>query len=286
MRNRLVMVIICLAGVLVSSPAFGQVYYGPSSQGKRSKEAEAAATAAPKPAYDPHDLSGVWFGRGNSFFMGKPVGRYEAPEISPPPMTAWGQEQFKTHKGHSQYSEAESNDPMKFCDPLGFPRDMLYQTRGVAFAPMADRMLQLSQFNRVWREIWTDGRELPKNVGGRSADASDPRWYGYSVGRWDGDYSFVVDSVGSDDRSWLDTAGHPHSAEMRVQERYTRLNHNTLEMTITVDDPKAYTKPFVITTSQFEWIPNQQFREEICVPSAMQEYLSIIGDPAGESSGK
>jgi hypothetical protein len=73
---------------------------------------------------------------------------------------------------------------------------------------------------------------------------------------------------------------------MRVQERYTRLNHNTLEMTITIDDPKAYTKPFVITTSQFEWIPDQQFREEICVPSAMQEYLSIIGDPAGESSGK
>jgi hypothetical protein len=201
-------------------------------------------------------------------------------------MTAWGQEQFRAHKGHSQYSEAESNDPMKYCDPLGFPRDMLYQTRGIAFAPMPDRVLQLSQFNRVWREIWTDGRELPKNVGGRPADAPDPRWYGYSVGRWDGDYSFVVDTVGSDDRSWLDTAGHPHSVDMRVQERYTRLDHNTLEMTITIDDPKTYTKPFVITTSQFKWIPNQELREEICVPSLMQEYLNIIGDPAGESSTK
>jgi hypothetical protein len=59
-----------------------------------------------------------------------------------------------------------------------------------------------------------------------------------------------------------------------------------LETTITVDDPKAYTKPFVITTSQFKWIPNQELREEICVPSVMQEYLSIIGDPAGESSAK
>jgi hypothetical protein len=73
---------------------------------------------------------------------------------------------------------------------------------------------------------------------------------------------------------------------MHVQERYTRLDHNTLEVTVTVDDPKAYTKPFVITTSRLKWIPNQQLPEEICVPSLMQEYLSIIGDPAGDSSGK
>jgi hypothetical protein len=221
-----------------------------------------------------HDITGFWAGPASP------------KENEVPSMTAWGEEQFKAYKGHTQYSEAESNDPMKFCDPLGFPRDMLYQTRGIAFAPMADRMLQLSQFNRVWREIWTDGRELPKNVGGRAADAPDPRWYGYSVGRWDGEYSFVVDSAGSDDRSWLDTAGHPHSVEMRVQERYTRLDHNTLEVTIRIDDPKTYTKPFVITTSHLKWIPDQEFREEICVPSLMREYLNIVGDPAGESTVK
>src|SRR5690349_24978085 len=102
MRNRAVGVVIFLATALVlSSTAFAQVYDGPSSQGKRTKEAEAAAAAAPKPAYDPHDISGVWWGRGNSFFMGKPVGRYEAPTIAPPPMTAWGQEQFKTRKPSS-----------------------------------------------------------------------------------------------------------------------------------------------------------------------------------------
>jgi hypothetical protein len=197
-------------------------------------------------------------------------------------MTPWGQEQFRTRKNHSDYSEAESNDPMKFCDPLGFPRDMLYQTRGLGFFQMPDRMIQLSQFNRVWREIWTDGRELPKDVGGTSADAADPRWYGYSVGHWDGDYTFVVDSLGSDERSWLDQAGHPHSIDMRVQERYTRLDHNTLEVTITIDDPKTYTKPFTITRSQFKWIPNQQVREELCVPSVMADYLKTIAEPASE----
>ncbi len=96
----------------------------------------------------------------------------------------------------------------------------------------------------------------------------------------------MVDTVGSDDRSWLDTAGHPHSVDMHAQERYTRLDHNTLEVAITIDDPKAYTKPFVITTSHFKWIPNQELREEICVPSLMQEYLNVIGDPAGDSTGK
>ncbi|PYU18041.1 MAG: hypothetical protein DMG32_26700 [Acidobacteria bacterium] len=220
------------------------------------------------------DITGSWAG---------PASPKENPV---PPMTVWGEEQFRAHKSHSHYSEAESNDPMKYCDPLGFPRDMLYQTRGIAFAPMPGRMIQLSQFNRVWREIWTDGRQLPKNVGGRSPDAPDPRWYGYSVGRWEGDYTFVVDTIGSDERSWLDTAGHPHSIDMRVQERYTRLDHNTLEVTITVDDSKAYTKPFAITTSHFKWIPNQELREEICVPSLMQEYLNVIGDPAGDSTGK
>ena len=220
------------------------------------------------------DITGSWAG---------PASPKENPV---PPMTVWGEEQFRAHKSHTHYSEAESNDPMKYCDPLGFPRDMLYQTRGIAFAPMPGRMIQLSQFNRVWREIWTDGRQLPKNVGGRSADAPDPRWYGYSVGHWEGDYTFVVGTVGSDERSWLDTAGHPHSVDMHAQERYTRLDHNTLEVTITIDDPKAYTKPFVITTSHFKWIPNQELREEICVPSLMQEYLNVIGDPAGDSTGK
>jgi hypothetical protein len=201
-------------------------------------------------------------------------------------MTPWGQEQFRSHKSHSQYSEAESNDPMKYCDPMGFPRDMLYDNRGFAFAPMPGKILQAFQFNRVWREIWTDGRELPKNVGGRSADAADPRWYGYSVGHWEGDYTFVVDTVGIDERTWLDAVGHAHSIDVKVQERYTRVDHNTLEMTMTIDDPKTYTKPFVITNARFRWLPNQDLVEEICVPSLMQDYLKIIADPASDAPGK
>ena len=77
------------------------------------------------------------------------------------------------------------------------------------------------------------------------------------------------------------TAGHPRSTE-RVQERYTRVDHNTLEMTINVDDPKMYTKPFMLGRSTFKWIPNQELREELCVPSVMQDYLQTIADPASD----
>jgi hypothetical protein len=277
MRNLANGCVIGLAGVLFfSSYAWSQNRQ--ANQPIRADEGQtlydkASSTGSGGPA-PRQDLTGFWAGLVSA-------------KLNPvPPMTAWGQEQFRSHKSHSQYSEAESNDPMKYCDPMGFPRDMLYDNRGFAFAPMPGKILQAFQFNRVWREIWTDGRELPKNVGGRSADAADPRWYGYSVGHWEGDYTFVVDTVGSDERTWLDSVGHPHSIDMRVQERYTRVDHNTLEMTMTIDDPKTYTKPFVITNARFRWLVNQDLVEEICVPSLMQEYLKIIADPAGEVSGK
>src|SRR5437016_12011684 len=97
-----------------------------------------------------------------------------------------------------------------------------------------------------------------QKLGRTAADAPDPRWYGYSVGRWEDDYTFVVDTVGSDERSWLDIAGHPHSIDLRVQERYRRVDHNNLELAITIDDPKTYTKPFVISNAKFRWIPRRR----------------------------
>jgi len=141
-------------------------------------------------------------------------------------------------------------------------------------------MIVLSQYQRVWREIWMDGRDLPKNIDTRGGASS--RWYGYSVGHWDGDYTFVVDTVGLDDRTWLDKAGHPHSVDMRVQERYTRVDQNTLQMTVTIDDPKMYTKPFeVLTNITFKWIPKQELDEQLCVPSEGIAYMNIIGKPSG-----
>ena len=182
--------VICLARRVVSSPAFAQVYYGPSSQGKRTKEAEAAAAAAPKPAYDPHDISGVWWGRGNSFFMGKPVGRYDAPTILPPPMTAWGEEQFKAHKpssGPHAVEPALGNDPLGHCDPLGYPRNLWAN----------DRPFEIIQTARQNRADIRMGPYIPRNLDGWAQASRRPRsalvWLGgrplggrHARGRLDG----------------------------------------------------------------------------------------------------
>jgi len=272
MRNLLKVSFICMVGALPIAVSTLAQNSPQTNRGGVDNLYEKLADTGTGGAAPRRELTGFW------------AGLVAAKLNAVPPMTAWGQEQFRLHKNNSEYPVAESNDPIKGCDPLGFPRNMLFMTRGIAFAQMPGRVLELSQFNRVWREIWTDGRELPKNVGGNSADAPDPRWYGYSVGHWEGDYTFVVDTVGSDERSWLDNVGHPHSADLRVQERYTRLDHNTLQVTITIDDPKTYTRPFVITKSNFKWIPKQDFEEQLCVPSEEAEYLKIIGDPAAHAA--
>ena len=269
MRNLLKGCVVSLAGALVVSPhALAQTSPQPNRSSSSLYNKLGNETGGPAPR---RDLTGFWAG-------------LVVPKLNEvPPLTPWGQEQFRLHKSTWEFSVAESNDPVKSCDPLGFPRNMLFMTRGIAFTQMPGRLLQLFQYDRLWREIWTDGRELPKNVGGNSADSPDPRWYGYSVGHWEGDYTFVVDTVGSDERSWLDNVGHPHSIDLRVQERYTRVDHNDLEVTITINDPKTYTKPFVITKSSFKWIPRQDFEEQLCVPSEEAEYQKLIGDPAAHT---
>jgi hypothetical protein len=85
-----------------------------------------------------------------------------------------------------------------------------------------------------------------------------------------------------DDKTWLTRMGYPHSMDAIVHERYTRPDHNDLQLTITVDDTKIYTKPFVLGNVNFKWVPNQQLAEQLCIPSEMLQYLDLVGDPAGK----
>jgi len=156
---------------------------------------------------------------------------------------------------------------------------------------MPDRIIMTSQYNRTGRIVWMDGRELPKNVGTKGGPKS--RLYGYSVGHWDGDYTLVVNTNGLVDSTWLDQPGHPHSTDMRVEERYTRVSYNVLQTTVTVDDPKFYTKPWVLLPSKtYRWIPSNysaygitgEFDEQFCLPSEMIEYNKTITDAADPES--
>ena len=150
---------------------------------------------------------------------------------------------------------------------------------------MPDRITVLHQYQRIWRYVWMDGRELPKKFD--TAGGVPSRWYGYSVGHWEGDNTLVIDTVGSNDQSWLDKAGHPHSVDAHIQERYTRVDHNHMQAVITVDDPKIFTKSFVLSKNDYRWIPDQEAEEQMCVPSEMINYMKLISDPAfgvGEST--
>ena len=105
-----------------------------------------------------------------------------------------------------------------------------------------------------YRQIHTDGRSLPVE--------RHPAWFGYSVGRWEQD-TFVVETVGINDRTWLDDSGYPHSDVLKITERMQRLDFGRMEIEFTFDDPKAYTKPWTVKVP-FELMPDTELLEYVC----------------------
>jgi hypothetical protein len=147
---------------------------------------------------------------------------------------------------------------------------VLYELRPIQIVQTPNQVLILYMYEKRWRVVWTDGRELPNDP--------DPRWYGYSVGRWEDDYTLVVQTIGMDERTWLDNAGNPHSMDLRVEERYRRVNAGTLELTVTIDDPKAYTKPWVPRDKLSLRLmpPDTDLMEWICAPSEAAAFKKTV----------
>ena len=130
--------------------------------------------------------------------------------------------------------------PLQHCLPEGMPLvEMapapykIVQTPGVTF--------MLYERDTTFRQVYTDSRKLP--------DDPQPSWLGYSVGKWDGD-SLVVDTIGFNDRGWLDARGHTHSEALHLTERFRRLGFGHMEVQLTIDDPETYTRPFTIKLRQ------------------------------------
>ena len=226
------------------------------------EEQAAAAEKAKAVQFNARDLSGLWGLGTNGFNLS---------QNAIPPMTPWAQAKYAAAKpGLGRRGVPLGNDPMLICDPLGYPRSFTYNY-GMDVVQTPTRMFQFFEYDHIWRTIYTDGRSLP--------DDPEPRWYGYPVGRWDGD-TFVVESVGYDERSWLDQDGHPHSDQMRITERYRRTGADTMEVNLTIDDPMAYTKPWV-TNASLRLNVGGEMGEQFCVPSEEATYKKIMRDPAG-----
>jgi hypothetical protein len=258
-----------MAGLVISPVAMAQA--GPGNGGQTNtlfyQLLKDPSTGGPAPR---RDLSGAWAG---------PLNAYPG-EV--PPMTPLGQKRFSLNKSEAKFGTAGSNDPLNVCDPLGFPRNAIFELRGIAFSTMPGKIVILSQYQKIWRDVWMDGRALPQNVD--TKNGPDSRMYGYSVGHWENDHTLVIDTTGSDDRTWLNNTGYPHSANAHFQERYTRVDHNNLRLTVTVDDPAMYTRPFVLGNTQFRWIPDQHTEEQMCMPSEAMDYMKIIAGPAAVNS--
>jgi hypothetical protein len=251
----------------------------PRCQNNRDRAEAKAKNQVEGHAFNPRDLSGVWGYAGVANTFRNPP---------PPPMTEWGKQRFaatvsdKNAAGESLHNKDTykgSGAPVN-CDPPGWPRLHL-DNYGFEFVMLPDRVLQFFEITHTWRTIWTDGRKLPETP-------PELRWMGWNVGRWEGD-TFVVESNGYDDRSWISEApdgGWPHSDEMKVIERWRRLDYGTIETQITVIDPKTYTQPWVTAPAKTVLVPGTELGEYFCAPSDFSSFNNNVFLPAADSGNK
>ena len=188
--------------------------------------------------FDPRDLSGMW-----EFFNNIPgQGIYATPSKEHPPMTPWAKAKYDRAKpGYGPKAQAGGNDPILKCNPTGIPR-LLFFPQPFEIFVSPQRVFMFFERDHAWRQIWTDGRSHPKDL--------EPTWMGDSIGKWEGD-TFVVDTVGFNDKSWLDFYGDPHSEDLHLVERYRRVDHDNLTLQLVVEDPKAYTATWTGDTKTY-----------------------------------
>jgi hypothetical protein len=213
--------------------------------GQAQKKAAEKKAAAPAKKYDPRDFTGFW--------EGPPPGERPAEEARPA-FTAQGAElqkkrmpiyiskteRLKNVENPGCRHATCSNDPIHACNPVGFPRLVWEENEPIEFIHMQGRIFQLFQWGRTLRELWMDGRKLPS---GQDLENLGPSWFGISVARWEGN-TLVVETTGFDERMWPDEYAHPMSFDARIEERYTRVDADTIDGEMTIYDPKNYTGPW------------------------------------------
>jgi hypothetical protein len=218
-------------------------------------------------------LDGTTIAEGRGGARGEAVGPGSAAVAAAEPHVPampWAAAIRRYHAGNdSKY------DPEGYCLPPGGPRMMA--------TPYPMEIVQLPEQKRifmifegaahVWREIYMDGRPHPEG------DALNPTYLGHSVGRWEGD-TLVVDVVGFNEGTWLDHAGHPHTDQMHLVERFSRPSKRVLRYEATINDPGAYTKSFTIRWN-LVWNPTGELSEYICQEN--NRYLHRWTDDFGQS---
>jgi len=163
-------------------------------------------------------------------------------------------------------------DPEGFCLPPGGPRSMA-TPYPAEIIQHRDRIIVLFEGGgHVWREIFMDGRQHPP------ADELNPTYFGHSVGRWEGD-TLIIDTVGYNERSWIDFGGHMHTEKLHTVERITRPEYDRLHYEVTIEDPDAYAAPWTAAWD-IPWHEGQELAEYICQEN--NQFLVDLTDDFGE----
>jgi len=274
MRKQLKTVCVVLLITVIPSGLFAQ-RGGAGFSGRGNRQQQQISTEA----FDAHDFNGIWWRTGGTR-------EYNTQKGGEPEFTPEGKKRFEANKpgyGPRAVPPALGNDPLGDCNPDGLPRVLMFN-RPVEFIQLPNRLIQLFQYHGARREVWLDGRKLPEKP-------DLPRWYGYSAGHWEGD-TLVVDTVGLDDREWLDNLGYPYSDQARFQERYRRTDYDHIEMDLTLTDPKYYAKPWVSQKKSWQLLKKPEdysaqpgwngLMEEICAPiDEVFEFNKRIRNRAG-----
>jgi len=247
-------------------PAYAQSLNYPDARIPRLEDGTSNLTAAAPRLHGKPDLSGLWqaektpdseyervLGKGFTSMQ------IDTHDITKEAVNAfWGikPEDEPLRPETASILKRRMENPKEFpptqCLPGGIPLAMLVFT--FKMIQMPQEIVMLSETADPPRQIHTDGRPLPKDP--------DPTWMGSSVGRWEGD-TLVVETIGLNDRAWLDVFGHPRSQSMHITERYRRLDFGHMDLEITFNDPTYYTRPFTIKTA-LKLIPDSDLLEYVC----------------------
>jgi hypothetical protein len=247
--NYLLKSILAVAVLLCSTavPATAQWLNYPDPGTPRTADGKPDLSApSPKTPDGKPDLSGIWVADDLTHFFDL-AADHQQPEV---PFQPWAkalsqQRQDNLHK----------DDPLARCMPAGVPRINTIAPFKIIQTPRLAAVLYETTASSAFRQILIDGRPLPQDP--------QPTWLGYSVGAWEGEV-LKVDTVGFDDRDWLDTEiGHPQTDALHVTERFRRLDFGHMEIGITIDDPKAYTKPWTANL-KVHLLPDTELLEMIC----------------------
>jgi hypothetical protein len=239
------MLLISVVIVLATAVADAQWDLFPVKNMPRTADGKVDMNAQPRRIDGKVDFSGFWMPSDNVRHLINLASDMKPEDI---PLTPWAADVYK-----ERIDTNGIGHPGVRCLPSGIP-EKLNIPDGLKVVQTPDLIVFLYESRTIYRQVFLDGRPLPKNP--------QPTWMGYSVGHWEGD-TLVVETIGQNGKTWLDMRGLPGTEELKVIERYSRPTIGRIDIDVTISDPKAYTKPWNVKLA-WRLIPDTDLIESIC----------------------